>query len=116
MLLTLQASFEEDDFERFREQSGQELLTACLQLLRTEFIGTLRARLESPAGAGGAPPPWQQLELVCWATRVLHAELKTTLSREHETLAVDPASTQRQLEFYVSIKVSVPAEDPSDGR
>jgi len=119
LLLTqsrLQTSLEEDDFERFREQSGQELLTACLQLLRTEFIGTLRARLESPAGGGGAPPPWQQLELVCWATRVLHAELKTTLSREHETLAADPASTQRQLEFNASIKVCVPAEDPSDGR
>ena len=55
LLLTqsrLQTSLEEDDFERFREQSGQELLTACLQLLRTEFIGTLRARLESPAGGG----------------------------------------------------------------
>ena len=61
-----------------------------MQLLSHDFLQALRSKLEPLAGSG-APPPWQQLELVCFATRSLHAELKGLLSRELEGAADPPA-------------------------
>ena len=67
---------DEDEFERFREQSAQEVFSSCLQLLHADFVTMLAAALDGDA------PAWQQFELVCYVTRCLHAELKTTLSSD----------------------------------
>jgi hypothetical protein len=82
---TLPASFttwadegdlDEDEFERFREQSAQEIFVSCLQLLHADFIGSIAAPLEAEA------PSWQSFELVCYIVRCLHAEIKTTLNSD----------------------------------
>lgn len=73
------AEVEEEDFTRFREQGASEVLGICLELLKAQFLSALRARLE-PNGAGVSS--WQQLELVLYVVRVLHADMKSLLSRE----------------------------------
>ena len=69
---------DQDEFERFREQSAQEIFSSCLQLLHAEFVATLEHELSG----GGSAPTWQSFELVLYITRCLHAELKTTLGSE----------------------------------
>jgi len=94
-------TLEEDDFERFREQSAQDLLATCLQLLGHEFVASLRAKLE-PAESG-QPPPWQQLELVCYAVRALHAELKTALGHRDADTS-DPAAAAARAALQSAIR------------
>lgn len=76
---------DEDEFERFREQSAQPVFASCLQLLHADFVTTLAAQLD------GDSPAWQSFELVCYVTRCVHAELKATLSSGAEPSALSPA-------------------------
>ena len=66
---TLPASFtswddedelDEDEWERFREQSAQEVLAVCMQLLHVDFVNAVLQVLASPG--------WQPFELAFFAT------------------------------------------------
>jgi len=77
---------DEDDFNRFREQTAVEILGTCQQLLHAEFIGAIR----TTAAAGS----WQQLEVAFFVLRGLHVEIKATLSQEADGAALAPSLLQ----------------------
>ena len=68
-------AIEEEDFTRFREQGAAEVLSQCLQLLHTEFVDGLRQTM-------GDGSQWQRLEVVLFAVRALHIDVKGTLQQE----------------------------------
>uniref|UniRef100_A0A7S4B9K5 Transportin-3 n=1 Tax=Chrysotila carterae TaxID=13221 RepID=A0A7S4B9K5_CHRCT len=79
---------QEEDFERFREQSAIEVLGTCMQLLHSEFVASLREGLGAPS--------WQQVEAAMFVVRGLHVDFKGVLSRGDEAGALPVAVAQEQ--------------------
>ena len=79
---------DQDEFERFREQSACEVLATCLQLTHSEFIASVAHLVASES------PSWQAYELAFFVMRALHAELKTTLSADADSAAMPLAMLQ----------------------
>ena len=96
---------DQDEFERFREQSAAEVLSTCLQLLHAEFISNVASLVEP------AQPSWQSYELVFFVMRCLHAELKATLNADADgaELSAPMLATHKEAVKALLIRLLAPA-------